>query len=86
MIKTCRALSTCLVLMGFGLSHEVNAAILTVTNLAVSGTLRAQVAAADDTIILTSSGDIAINKNLTIDGPGTSRLTVSRTSYGTSLI
>lgn len=88
MQKSCRALSTCLVLMGAGLSHEAHAAILTVTSLADAGpgTLRDQVAAAapGDTIHFGVTGiiqlagpyEIPINKNLTITGPGAGSLTV----------
>lgn len=97
MPKLYRSLSMCLVLMGWGLSHEASAAILTVTSLADAGpgTLRDQVAAAapGDTIhfsvagTITMSGqdDIDIAKNLTITGPGAGSLTVNRTTYGTSI-
>lgn len=92
-----RSLSMCLVLMGWGLSHEANAAILTVTSLADSGpgTLRDQIAAAapgdtihfsvTGTITLPDDTDIPIAKNLTITGPGAGSLTVKRTNYGVTI-
>ncbi|MES2657167.1 MAG: choice-of-anchor Q domain-containing protein [Verrucomicrobiota bacterium] len=97
MFKKCRALSMCLVLMGAGLSHEANAAILTVTSLADAGpgTLRGQIAAAapgdtinfsvTGTITLPDDTDIPIAKNLTITGPGAGSLTVKRTNYGVTI-
>ncbi|WP_035603568.1 right-handed parallel beta-helix repeat-containing protein [Haloferula sp. BvORR071] len=83
--------------MGFGLSHETHAAILTVTSLADTGpgTLRDQIAAAASgdtidfsvtgTITLTSSGHINIAKDLTIAGPGAGSLIVKRINYATSI-
>lgn len=88
MPKLYRSLSMYLVLMGWGLSHEACAAILTVTSLADAGpgTLRDQVSAAapGDTVNFSVTGtiqlagpyEIPINKNLTISGPGADSLTV----------
>ena len=81
----------CAALAGVG---SVEAATLIVTTTADSGagSLRAAIAVASDgdtiqfdaalngqTINLTS-GELAINKNITINGPGSNLLTVSRTS------
>src|ERR1700694_3925214 len=84
------------VLLGMALAGagHICAATLTVTTTADSGagSLRAAIAAASDgdtiqfdaalngqTITLTS-GELAINKNITISGPGPNLLTVSRSS------
>jgi CSLREA domain-containing protein len=97
MQKSCRTLSTCLMLMGSVLSHEAHAALLTVTSLADAGpgTLRDQVAVAapgdtinfsvTGTITLPDDTDIPIAKNLTIAGPGAGSLTVKRSNYGVSI-
>ena len=82
----------CLVLLGLCLSHEASAATLTVSNLDDSGpgSLRVQVAAAapgdtinfsvTGTITMGAPGDISIDKDLTITGPGAGSLTVNRTA------
>src|SRR5262249_434452 len=84
-----------LILCGFLLADRGLAATLTVTSLNDngSGTLRDTIAAAaaNDTInfgvtgsIVLTSGELLINKNLTVSGPGPSLLTVQRsTATGT---
>src|ERR1700675_2839393 len=83
----------------FGLA-SVHAATLTVTTTADSGagSLRAAIAsaAAGDTIqfsaalhgqtITLTSAELVIDKDLTLDGPGATQLTVKRSTAGTTPI
>lgn len=85
MKKLCRTLLSCIAV---ALCQDAGAATLTVTNLNDSGpgSLRQRIvsAAAGDTIgftvsgtITLTSGQITLNKNLTINGPGAPLLTIS---------